>query len=133
MALSGSTSKAYTPKGAYWIWIEWSATQDILANQSTITAILYIGTNSYGYYTTNDNESKITIDGVTASFGDSGDVGYNTTKKEISRYTRTVSHNSDGTKSLTLTGWQRLSDTYQLTTTGTITLDTIPRASLITS
>ena len=59
MALSGSTNKTYSPSDAFWVWVEWTATQNIANNTSTITAITYGGTNSYGYYTGSNNVSGL--------------------------------------------------------------------------
>lgn len=132
MALSGSTSKKYTTKGAYWVWVEWTATQNIANNTTTITAITYAGTNGYGYYTGSNNGSDTTVDGQTTSVGDSGDIGYNTVKRELCRRTQVVEHNSDGTKTVTISGRWWYGTTFDLTSSGTFTLDTIARASVPT-
>ena len=129
MALSGATSKTYTPKGAYWVWVEWTATQNIANNTSTITAITYAGTNGFGYYTGSNNGSSVTVNGATTSAGDSGDVSANTSKRELCRRTEVVTHNSDGTRSVTISGRWWYSTTFDLTSSGTFTLDTIPRTS----
>ena len=134
MALSGSTSKIYSSKNSFWVWVEWTATQDIANNTSTITAITYGGTNSYGYYTGSNNGSSVTVNGVTAPVGDSGDVSANTTKRELCRNTVTVEHNSDGSKSVTISGrwWYNGSIVFDMTSSGTFTLNTIARASIPT-
>jgi len=133
MALSGSTAKQYTPLGAYWVWVEWSATQSIVDNTSTITAIVYGGSNSNGWYTGSTNGSQVTIEGQTDSYGDSGDWQTNTTKRELCRKTLVVAHTADGTKSFSTSGRWYFTGTFDITSGGTFALDTIPRASLITS
>lgn len=135
MALSGSTSKKYTSKGAFWVWVEWSATQDIASNTTTITAITYGATNGYGWYATSNNGSSVTVNGATTSVGDSGDVSANTSKRELCRRTEVVSHNADGTKSVTISGrwWVNGSISFDLTSSATFTLDNIPRYAAITS
>ena len=135
MALSGSTPKIYTSKGAYWVWVEWSATQSIENNTSTVTAITYAGTNSYGWYTTSNNGSDVVINGQKSEKGDSGDISANTVKRELHRNTVVVSHSADGSKALVISGrwWMSGNASFDLTSSGTFTLDTIPRASSISS
>lgn len=138
MALSGSTAKSYSSKGSFWLWVEWSATQNVVANTSTITAIVYGGSNSYGYYSGIDKWSYCTIDGTTVSTQNTSPWSASTTKAELYRQTKTVSHNADGTKSVTISGrWafgsNPVGSWLDLTSSGTFTLDTIPRASKITS
>lgn len=134
MALSGSTSKSYTPSGAFWTWVEWTATQDITNNTSTITAITYGGSNSYGYYSGTNKWGYTTIAGNTTSIKYTAPWAASTTKKELHRQVRTIAHNADGTKSVTLSGrWTAGSDPegsfFDITSSGTFALDTIPRAS----
>lgn len=135
MALSGSTTKRYTPKGAYWVWVEWSATQNIENNTSTVTAITYAGTNSYGWYATSNNGSDVVINGQKSEKGDSGDVSANTVKRELHRNTVVVSHSADGSKSVVISGrwWMSGTASFDITSSDTFTLDKIPRYAAITS
>ncbi len=133
MALSGSTPKIATSKGAFWVWVEWSATQNIANNTTTITAITYGGTNAYGYYSGSSNGGNTTINGQTTIGADTGATGTNTAKKEICRRTEVVTHNADGTKTVTISGRWWAGTIFDLTSSGIFTLDTIPRASSISS
>lgn len=137
MALSGSTTKKYTPSSAFWVWVEWSATQDIANNRSTVTAITYGGSNSYGYYNGTNKWGYTSVDGVTTSVKYTSPWKVNTSKKELHRQTRVVNHSADGSKSLAIAGrWTAGSDPegsfFNLYSSGTFSLDTIPRASVPT-
>jgi Siphovirus protein of unknown function (DUF859)/Chaperone of endosialidase len=140
MALSGTF---YTNVGSGWrLQLEWSATQDIANNKSTITAKLYwmsLGSS----YTVNSSATKdgaITIDGTTDTFSGAGLASLSgNQKKLLSTFTKTVTHNSDGTKSVSLSAYfdaeVTLSGTYygRISVSGTATLNTIPRESTLTS
>lgn len=134
MALSGSTPKSYTGAGAFWVWVEWTATQDIESNTSTITAITYGGSNSYGYYNGTDKWGYNTIAGNTTSVKYTAPWAASTAKKELHRQVRTITHNDDGSKSVTISGrWTAGSNPegsfFDISSIGTFTLDTIPRAT----
>lgn len=128
MALSG-TINGTTSNSGIKSRIEWSAVQDINANTSTITAkgILYWTSNLQTWGT---GTYYMSIDGVQGSNTVYAEISYNSNTVVIT-YTRTVSHNANGTKSLTLDFSGGISDTTltSIDCQGTITLDTIPRAS----
>lgn len=128
MALSG-TINGTTSNSGIKSRIEWSAVQDINANTSTITAkgILYWTSNLQTWGT---GTYYMSIDGVRGSNTVYAEISYNSNTVVIT-YTRTVSHNADGTKSLTLNFSGGISGTTltSIDCQGTITLDTIPRAS----
>lgn len=140
MALSGTD---YVNVDAGWrLQSEWTATQDISANTSTITVKLYwmsLGSS----YTVNSSATKsgqITIDGTSSSFSGAGLAALNgNEKKLLYTYTKTVTHNADGTKSVPLSSYfdanVTLNGTYygRITVNGTAYLDTIPRASTLSS
>lgn len=133
MALSGSTAKVYTSKGAYWVWTEWSATQDIANNRSTVTVITYGGSNSYGYYTGSSNGSHANVyyggvDHITTA-GNNAPWSASTTKRELCRRTEIVPHNADGTMSIASVGRWWYTSLFDLTSSANFTLDTIPRAT----
>ena len=141
MALSGSF---YTNVGSHWrLQLEWSASQSISGNYSNVTARLYwIATDGYG--AVNSSASKtcsITVDGSSSSKSGSGMAKLSgNQKKQIHSYTKRVNHNSDGTKSFSISAWfdaqVTLSGTYYnriSLSSRSFTLNTIPRASSITS
>lgn len=128
MALSG-TINGTTSNSGIKSRIEWSAVQDINANTSTITAkgILYWTSNLSTWGT---GTYYMSIDGVQGSNTVYAEISYNSNTVVIT-YTRTVSHNADGTKSLVLDFSGGISGTTltSIDCQGMITLDTIPRAS----
>lgn len=128
MALSGRIDGTTSNSGIK-SRIEWSAVQDINANTSTITAkgILYWTSNLSTWGT---GTYYMSIDGVQGSNTVYAEISYNSNTVVIT-YTRTVSHNADGTKSLVLDFSGGISGTTltSIDCQGTITLDTIPRAS----
>lgn len=142
MALSGSF---YTDVGRHWrLQLEWSATQSISGNYSDVTARLYwIARDGYGAVRSSATKTaSITIDGSSNNRSASGMASLSgNQKKQIHSYTKRVNHNSDGTKSFSLSAWF---DVDGVTLSGTkyntislssrsFTLNTIPRASSITS
>lgn len=141
MALSGSF---YTNVGSHWrLQLEWSATQNISGNYSDVTARLYwMATSSYGAVNSSATKTaSITIDGSSNSKSGSGMAKLSgNQKKQIHSYTKRVNHNSDGTKSFSISAWFDAEVTLGGTYYGRInlssrsfTLNTIPRASSITS
>lgn len=134
MALSGQTIKKYSPSEAFWVWVEWTAVQDVANNRTTITAITYGGSNSYGYYSGSNKWGYTTIDGITTSVKYTDPWAAGTAKKELHRQTRTVNHNDEGLKTVTISGkWTAGSDPegsfFSLLSSGSFELDPIPRAS----
>lgn len=141
MALSGSF---YTNVGSGWrLQLEWTGTQSIDGNYTDVTAKLYwmsLGSS----YTVSSSATKTCSIYVTSSWDNKSASGMaslsGNQKKLIHTFTNRVNHNSDGTGSVTLDGWfdaeVTLSGTYygRVNLTGTtFTLDTIPRASTMTS
>lgn len=133
MALSGTISKSITGRKYY---IEWRATQSISNNTSTITCEHYLTNNpTYSLYISSGNTSYCDVGGVEKSYTNPAiSTGGNSTH-HLGTTVHTVTHNSDGTKSVTIKGTYNISATLSGTWTpsivaeGTITLDTIPRAS----
>ena len=127
--INGSTGNQYIDSK-----IEWSATADTSANTSTVTAKLYYKRNNTGFTTSGTGSFSLTIGG---------------TKKTASKYmeitgsawalameaSATITHGSDGSKSITISATGSIPDTTLSSTScsGTAKLDTIPRASSITS
>lgn len=136
MALSGSFSGSVN-KGYQKIRIDWVGTQSIANNTTTITAKMYLIT---GPLYVGARASSITIGGDLGSFTAPAISTGSATTIYLGSVTKTITHNSDGTKAITMSALYNiratLSGTYYENITassGTITLDTIPRASAITA
>lgn len=115
--------------------LEWSATQSVANNTSTITATLvFLRYNSqWQSFNRNGRSMTITIDGNSASSVRAFDIR-GKSREVVWTRTVTVKHNSDGRKSVKLgasgsTGVSLGSFNFS----STVTLDTIPRESKITS
>jgi hypothetical protein len=142
MALSGTI---YTNVSSHWrLQLEWTATQSITGNYSTVTAKLYwIALDSYGaVYSSATKTCGIQFNSgswITTSAAGMAQLDPNE-KKLIQTATTTIYHNADGTGSFSVDGYfdaqVTLNGTYYGTinlTETTFTLDTIPRASTLTS
>jgi len=132
MALSGAFEGSIKD-GHYKVRVEWSATQDIANNQSTITAKLYMINDWNMSISARSNAHSVTIDGTTTTFSTSAISGTGT--RLIGTATKTVTHNSDGTKSVAMSAVFAIKAYFDseyvatITASSTITLDTIARAS----
>jgi len=137
MALAGSITQLFQ---TYWqLVLEWSATQSIANNTSTITANLYLQSFGGTISSSANKTAHINIDGTTYT---KNDVNINLSrdqKKLLFTATRTISHNPDGTKTFTLSGDCQINATLDGVYVGTVylpqisfTLNTI-RASSISS
>lgn len=134
MALSGSTTKQITPGDS--LRLDWSASQNVANNTSTITAILYLVSNAYGtLYASALNSGSLSIAGSNGSYQATSDIGANQTK-ELFRRTITVGHAADGTLNTPISASYNMNITYsgvyygvQNISLGYVTLNTIPRAS----
>lgn len=119
--------------------IEWSATQNIVGNYSTVTAHLYLMSNKSwsAVYASANKEVTLTINGNTTSGSQNAGIGNNTSKWLLSHTVR-VYHNSDGTKNFNISGSFNLAITYSGAWIGykyvgnNWNLNTIPRASVPT-
>lgn len=139
MALSGST---YVNVNSRWrLSIEWSASQDISNNRSTVTSRMYWESlDGYGsVYSSASKSGYISLDGTGHSFSGSAALS-GKQKKLVATHTKTISHNSDGSKSFNLSGYFDIAVTLNGTYYGrvsvpnkTFTLNTIPRASTLSS
>lgn len=136
MALSGTISKSITGRKYY---IDWSATQSVSGNYSTVTCKHYLKNDStYSLYI-NSKSNTCTVGGVSDSFTSPAISTGGGSTISLGTTTHKVSHNADGTKSVTIKGvfniQATLSGTYysSLTASGTVTLDTIPRASSVSA
>ena len=128
-------SRSYSNGSA--IKVEYSYTQNVSKNQSTVTMTLYVHRDSYGPSWNTHCNSYIRLDGSNVMTY-TGSFNISTSWVKIgSTVTKTVNHNADGTKSISITGFfdsqgltSKLDD---LSCSGTVTLKTIPRASSISS
>lgn len=134
---SGKISKKITGREYR---IVWSSVGDINTNTSTITCKHYlINDNSYSLRTggggtcsctAGSDYKEFTAPAIYTDGGETHDLG--TTYHE-------VAHNADGTKSITITGVYAIQSTLSgtwypdLTATGTVSLDDIPRQANINS
>lgn len=103
MALSGKVETAtYKPDGSSNTWkvvLNWTATQDVVNNKSTISWDIKVSTtSSTGYVVVSEIRAKINGTEVYYRNHDNHTNGYNGT--QIASGTITVNHNSDGTKSV---------------------------------
>lgn len=137
MALSGSFSKF--PTTYLGLYCTWSASQSIANNNSVVTIKVYVrhkqisvGSRSDSTVTCNNSTQTYTSPSISSSSSATVDT-------LIGTKSFTVGHNSDGTKSTTLSASWRFGGTYSGVSIGTITastnitLDTIPRQSAISS
>lgn len=122
-----------TPSGGFNLKVEYSYTQNIEENYSDVTATAYVKRNnsSYSPYN-NESTANLTIDGTNKNYTGSYDLrtgGY----KIITSNTVRVPHNSDGTKSITISFSfnGKLSSYYPNgSISKEITLTPIPRGSM---
>ena len=135
-ASSGSFQSS-TIGGGFWLRCNWTVTsQSVANNTSTIRVNTTWGANSgYSTSTSAQKTGSITIDGTTQSFSGLSASLSSGQQRQVMTFTRTVSHNADGTKSLTMSSIFNialtLSGTYyaSVSASGSGTLDTIARAS----
>ena len=117
----------------YSLTCEWSANQNISANTSTITAIVYLNGNGY---TTSSSHWSCVINGDTVTSGKNASIGG---KTELGRRTWTVSHDGSGNCSVPISFSYKngLTSTGKYTTrtgsgSSTVHLPIIPRGSSFT-
>ncbi|AIW03319.1 minor structural protein [Bacillus phage Mater] len=126
----------------YKLSIEWSASQDVAKNSSTITAKMYWEADKYGYVNSSTvKDGAIVIDGTTYTFSGSGLADLNPgQKKLLATKSKTITHNNDGTKSFSISGYfdaeVRLSGTQYNRiniSSRSYDLEDIPRKSSVSS
>lgn len=135
MALSGTISGVYR---GYTLQTSWTATQNIAGNYSDITAThKLICASTYALYI-DGRTNSCTVDGTAKSFLSSAiSTGGNATIT-LGTTTHRVYHNADGSKSFTMTTiFNMQADIVgtwvsNITASGTITLNAIPRQAQIT-
>ena len=133
MVLSGTST---TNVGSHWkLQLEWTATQNVTNNLSTVTAKLYWIADQYGaVYASMVNGGSITINGSKSNFSAHAGLS-NGQKRLMHTYAKEVGHSSDGSKTFSIsssfTMKVSLSGSYveSRSTSGSWTLNTIARAS----
>lgn len=154
MALSGTINGRVTLNSRFMsFYITWSANQNVEGNYSDVTVTSYWKTNNtrWGFDTEGSRAASITINGNTTSISKRFDStnGTGTGWKQenpwaIQTVTERVYHNSDGSKSISISaranghaasyGPSNSSESSgDCTASGTISLDTIPRASKVSA
>lgn len=135
MATSGSFSGSIH-SGHYVLRVDWTQTKNVSANTSTITAKAYL-VNDWNLNIYGRSDNSLMIDGMAQTYASPAISGTGTTL--LGTVTQTVSHASDGTKSLNMSAVfyirATLSGTYyeSITASATITLDSIARASSVSA
>lgn len=134
---SGSFSNNF--RKGFTVKVDWSSTQNITANTSNLTVNISLVAAS-GYYINSSAQKNIilTINGT--AYSDKCYVGLDRGETKVI-YTKTVSgiaHNADGSKSVAISvdidfnvAFSGETATRHIITSGTATLDTIPRASTV--
>lgn len=127
--LGGTTSNLYIVSK-----IEWRANPSEEDNVSDVEAKLYYKRINEGFTTQGTGQFSITIDGTRTNV-----TKYVTITEDdwvlVMTATKTVKHNSDGTKKISITATGHIDGTTLTYTTlgNQVTLETIPRASRISS
>lgn len=139
MASSG-TIKSSIYKSHLWLTFDWSqSSQNITNNTTTISWSLKLHWDARLNFSASKKYS-VTVNGTTYSGSYIGGTGNTTTgTKTLCSKTTTISHNSDGSKSFSVSANFDIQITYSgstlstMTLSGSQTLNTIPRASSISS
>ena len=136
MALSGSFSGSIL-SGNYKLRVDWSATQSVSNNTSKITCVMYlVQASSWGLGINTRSDNSTTINGTRYAWTSPAiSNGGGKTTKLATVTSGNIAHNSDGSKSVTISATFQInatiSGTYRdtITATATIALNTIPRAT----
>jgi hypothetical protein len=132
--MASGTISGYTGNEYIDAKIVWSSSPTTATNKSSVTAALYYKRNNTGFTTQGTGTFSITINGVKTSATKSLTITESEWVKAVEA-TTSVTHNSDGTKSIVISASGSMSGTSLVSTTvsDTVSLDTIPRASAISS
>lgn len=127
--ISGTTSNQYIAAK-----VVWESEADHKYNQSTVVAKLYYRRTNTGYTTYGSGNFSISIGGVTKTEYISG-VEIGTGWVLVMQHSQWFDHDSDGTKSVTISATGSLNGTTLRYTalSRTVALDTIPRASTVSA
>ena len=139
MALSGSFTKGFSNNGAFRLRVEWSATQNINENYSTVTAHLYIDSlqSWASVYDATSSNTSLSINGNTKYFSNNSTINA-WQSKWMGSHTVTVYHTNDGSKWFDIYATHNFDITWNGSYIGVVDvygsawLNTIPRASVPT-
>lgn len=136
MALSGTVQKTFS--GGFTLKTEWVQKPDEVNNKSTITCThKLVCASGYALYISGRSNSCI-VGGVSKTFKSAAISTAGGTTITLGTTTHTINHNADGTASVSLstTFYPKANisgkTVNSVTASGTITLNTIPRASAVT-
>lgn len=138
MASGRISSTFYNAGGAeYQFILDWSSSSSTSSNSSTV----YVDASLYCPYSLNIKArtgNSITIDGETFSF-DTGAISTGGGSVHLASVSKTVYHNSDGSKSISISGSFNVKATFEgnyvgtASASGTATLDNIGRKSSVSA
>ena len=136
MALSGSFSGSIL-SGKYKLRVDWAATQNVGNNTSKVTCAFYlVQASSWSLNISSRTDNEATINGAKSTWTSVAvSNGGGKTTKLGSVTSGNITHNADGTKSITISAKfnieATISGTYYsaITASTTVTLNTIPRAT----
>lgn len=135
MASSGSFSGSIKD-GHYKLRVDWTQTKNVSANTSTITAKMYL-VNDWSLSINSRSTNYTTIAGTKQTYTSPSISSTGT--HLLGTVTQTVTHDSDGSKSISMSSvfyiQATLSGTYydSISASATVTLDSIPRASSVSA
>lgn len=135
MASSGSFSGSIKD-GHYKLRVDWSQSKNVSDNTSTITCKMYL-VNDWSLSINSRSTNYTTIAGTKKTYTSPSISSTGT--HSLGTVSQTVSHNSDGSKSITISSvfyiQATLSGTYydSISASATVTLDSIPRASSVSA
>ena len=137
MALSGTFSNSYR---GYTYQISWTASQDISCNCSTIVCVhKLICASTYGLQISSRSNNVCVVNSVSTNFSSAAINTSGSSTITLGTTTHRVNHSSDGTGSFSISGTFKMMATISgvyvdsIVTSGSATLNTIARASSITS
>lgn len=135
MASSGSFSGSIKD-GHYKLRVDWSQSKNVSDNTSTITCKMYL-VNDWSLNINSRSSNYTTIAGTKKTY--SSPAISSTGTHSLGSVSQTVTHDSDGSKSITISSvfylQATLSGTYYdtISASATVTLDSIPRASSVSA
>ena len=137
MTLSGSNYKSFA---RHRLVAEWTATQNVASNQSTVTVEVFLqSVDAYGAMSAPaPNPGSVQVGATTKNFTATSQLSANQ-KKQLTSQSFVVNHNADGTASFNYSVTYNINVTFagvfygNQTVSGSGTLNTIPRASSIAS
>lgn len=128
--ITGTTNNQYITSK-----IEWSSSPSVSANQSELTASLYVyKSQPQAYHTWGPGSWKLTAGSASKTFTPSVDLYAAQGWVLIGTLTTTIPHNADGSASVTISATGGIPGTSYTETycSARVTLDNIPRASTMT-